>query len=458
MNRPGRRNLRRRGLYSGRQGEIPVIETQRPILLLVTTRTYRAGAFLRAAERLGLPVLVATDQPLAWTSLETPGVLTLDFAHPEIAAEDVARATEGKLSAVVAAEDEGVFPAAVAALRLQLPHNSPESAALTRDKAGMRQRLAQSGLPTNPPYWVFPLEADPEDCAAQVQYPCVIKPRALSGSRGVIRADDPAQFVPAFQRTAQILRNELPADPQEVHTTLLVEAYLPGSEHALEGLLRDGELVRLALFDKPDPLEGPFFEETIYVTPSRLDPALQQAIHSTVAHAASALGLTHGPVHAEVRVDADRVSILEIAARSIGGLCSRALRFQGGISLEEILLADAAGLPLPGLRLEPAASGVMMIPIPGTGTLRSVQGVQAATAWPGITEVVVDQRPGATVVPPPNGSAYLGFIFAEGDAPAQVEASLRGAHACLRIELDFAHPPTSHAGTMGPSDSGPRHA
>jgi len=274
----------------------------------------------------------------------------------------------------------------------------------------------------------------------------------------VIRADDPAQFVSAFRRTAQILRNEQPPDPQEVHTTLLVEGYVPGSEHALEGLLNDGELVRLALFDKPDPLEGPFFEEMIYVTPSRLEPAIQEAIHSTVAHAASALGLSHGPVHAEVRVDADRVALLEIAARSIGGLCSRALRFEGGISLEEILLADAARLPLPGLQLEPAASGVMMIPIPGAGTLRSIEGVQAATAWPGITEVVMDQKPGATVVPPPEGSAYLGFIFAEGDTPAQVEASLRGAHACLRIEVDFPHPPTLHAGTMGPSDSGARHA
>jgi len=259
--------------------------------------------------------------------------------------------------------------------------------------------------------------------------------------------------VPAFRRTAQILRNELPAEPQEVHTTLLVEGYLPGSEHALEGLLRDGELVRLALFDKPDPLEGPFFEETIYVTPSRLEPALQQAIHSTVAHAASALGLAYGPVHAEVRVDNDRVSILEIAARSIGGLCSRALRFEGGSSLEEILLADAAGLPLPGLQLEPAASGVMMIPIPGSGTLRSVQGIREASAWPGVTGVIVDQKPGATVIPPPEGSTYLGFIFAEGDAPARVEASLRGAHACLHVEVDSHHFPASHAGTMGRSDS-----
>jgi len=411
----------------------------RPVLLLVTTRTYRAGAFLRAAERLGLPVTVATDRPLAWRTGPPTGLLALDFDHPAEAAEALLNTPGPGFQAVLSAEDEGVIAAAAVSARLQLRHNSPEAVAITRDKARFRQQLDQAGLELNPRFWILSLQADPEDAAAQVQYPCVLKPRGLAGSRGVIRANDPGEFVAAFRRTAQIIQSEAPQDPQDIHTTLLAESYLPGSEHALEGLLSDGRLELLAIFDKPDRLEGPFFEETLYVTPSRLEPALRQAAQACVSQAVSSIGLTHGPVHAEVRVHEGRVWILEIAARSIGGLCSRALRFEGGRSLEEILLLHAAGLPLPSLRLEPAASGVMMIPIPGAGTLRSVEGVEAAAAVPGITEVVIELRPGEPVVPLPEGGAYLGFLFAEGESPAQVEGSLRSAHACLRIDL--AHPP-----------------
>jgi biotin carboxylase len=407
----------------------------RPVLLLVTTRTYRAGAFLQAAERLGLTMTVATDHPLAWRSGSPVGLMALDFDHPGEAVEALLNAPGPGFQAVLSAEDEGVIAAAAVSARLQLRHNSSEAVAITRDKAHFRQHLDQAGLALNPHFWVLPLEMDPEEAAARVEYPCVLKPRSLAGSRGVIRANDPGEFVAAFRRTARIIRAATPRDTEDIHTTLLVESYLPGSEHALEGLLSDGRLELLAIFDKPDPLVGPFFEETLYVTPSRLEPAMRQAIHACVAQAVSAIGLTHGPVHAEVRVHEGRVWILEIAARSIGGLCSRALRFEGGRSLEEILLLHAVGLPLPGLRLEPAASGVMMIPIPGAGTLRSVDGVEAAAAVPGITEVVIELRPGEPAVPLPEGGAYLGFLFAEGELPAQVEASLRSAHACLRIDL-----------------------
>jgi biotin carboxylase len=407
----------------------------RPLLLLVTTRTYRAAAFLRAAERAQVPVIVASDQPQAWRTEQPPGLVALDFGYPDLAAEGFAGSPQADVQAVLAAEDEGVIAAAALSARLNLAHNSLEAVGLTRDKARFRQRLEDAGLGLNPRFWVFPLDTDPEEAAGQVEYPCVLKPRSLAGSRGVIRADDPGQFVAAFRRTAGIIRTMAAGEPDPARTTLLVEGYLPGSEHALEGLLLDGQLKPLALFDKPDPLEGPFFEETIYVTPSRLGLPTQHRIETSVQQAVAALGLTHGPLHAEMRVEAQHVWILEIAARSIGGLCSRALRFEGGRSLEEVLLLHAAGRPLPSLQLEPAASGVMMIPIPGAGTLRQVSGVETAAAVPGVTDVVIELRPGEPVVPLPEGGAYLGFLFAEGATPASVEAALRQAHACLSVEL-----------------------
>lgn len=411
----------------------------RPVLLLVTTRTYRAGAFLRAAERLGLPVVVATDQPLAWSQDQTPGLLSLDFHNVESASSAIAAAAEPSFLSVLAAEDEGLLTAAAASTRLGLVHNSPDSVLVTRDKAQMRQRLDQANLP-NPPHWVVPLEADPEEAASQVIFPCVVKPRSLSGSRGVIRADDPASFVAAFRRTARIIRLAGTSDPHGMGETLLVEGYIPGSEHALEGLLTAGRMETLALFDKPDPLEGPYFEETLFVTPSRLSATMQSQVGRTVGAAVGAIGLTHGPLHAEVRVHAGQVWIVEIAARSIGGLCSRALRFEGGRSLEEILLAHAVGLPLPSLALEPVATGVMMIPIPGSGVLRKVHGVQAARGVPGITDVVITLPAGGDMVALPEGASYLGFLFGEADTPLAVETALRAAHRSLRVEYDAAPP------------------
>ena len=288
----------------------------------------------------------------------------------------------------------------------------------TRDKAAMRRAFAAAGVP-QPRFEV--IDGEP---TASVGFPCVIKPVSLAASRGVIRADDPADATAAAARVRAM-----------VDGPLLVEEYVPGVEVAVEGLLRAGQLEVLAVFDKPDPLEGPYFEETIYVTPSRLAPELLATIERVTADAAAAVGLVEGPVHAELRGDGDRVVVLELAARSIGGLCSRALRFGAGISIEEVVLRHAFGLPLADLRREAAASGVMMIPIPGAGTLDAVHGQDDARAVPGVVGLEITIAPGRPVQPLPEGDRYLGFIFARGSAPDAVEDALRAGHACLDIVL-----------------------
>jgi biotin carboxylase len=270
-----------------------------------------------------------------------------------------------------------------------------------------------------------------------VRYPCVLKPLVLSASRGVIRADDAAGFVTAFARVAAIL-----ADPEvralgEGTEQILVEDFVPGTEVALEGLLTDGILTVLALFDKPDPLDGPFFEETIYVTPSRLPEATQRTITEVTARAALALGLTDGPIHAELRLrsagaaPAPAPMVLELAARSIGGLCSRTLRFGTGLTLEDIILRRALDLPIASLERERAAAGVMMIPIPRAGVLEKVTGLEVAGAMPQVEDVTISAHPGETLVPLPEGHRYLGFIFARAATPAEAEQALRAAHAAL---------------------------
>jgi biotin carboxylase len=272
----------------------------------------------------------------------------------------------------------------------------------------------------------------PGDDAGSVDLPAVLKPVALSASRGVIRADDPAAARAAEARIRAILADagEDPDGP------ILAETYERGAEVAVEALLRGGELEVLAVFDKPDPLEGPYFEETIYVTPSRLPAERLRLVDELAAAAARALGLREGPVHAELRLDGDRIRVLELAARSIGGLCSRALRFGAGVSLEEVILRHALGLPLGDHARERQASGVIMLPIRRAGTLREVRGLDAARAVPRVSDVRITIGPGRPVVPLPEGDRYLGFAFALGETPAEVEAALRAADAALDVVLD----------------------
>jgi biotin carboxylase len=401
------------------------------VLLLTTPNTYRSQAFLAAAERLGVDVAIATDMP-AELAESWGHRLGLDFQQIDQAVGAIAAfAADRPLSAIIAVDDSGSLLAARASAALGLPHNSPDAAEAARDKHIMRGLLARAGVPS-PPFRLCSTADDLHALAEQVEYPCVVKPLRLNGSRGVIRADDRREFIAAAGRLAALLDS---IDPAPGPKPFLAERFIPGFEVALEGLLDRGQLEVLALFDKPDPLDGPFFEETIYVTPSRLPQATQAAIARCAADAAAALGLREGPMHAELRVNQDGPWIVELAGRSIGGLCSKTLRFGTDASLEELILRQACGLPVDSSGRTGMAGGVMMIPIPGAGLLKRISGVDEAAAVPGVEEIDITAQPNYPIVPLPEGDSYLGFIFARGEAPAHVEAALREAHAQLRFEI-----------------------
>lgn len=406
--------------------------TQIPrVLLLTTPSSYRLPAFLEAAERLGVEPIVAEDTPKALARLAGPR-LGLDFADEAGAMATVAAlAQEGPLGAVIAVDDSGSLLAARASAALGLPHNSLEAAEAARDKHLMRRLFARAGVPS-PSFRLCSTGDDLAALAAEAPYPCVLKPLRLNGSRGVIRADDERGFVAAARRIGRLLdRVEGKAGPHD----FLVETFIPGVEVALEGLIDRGKLQVLALFDKPDPLDGPFFEETIYVTPSRLPAETQAAILAVAARAATAVGLERGPLHAELRVSPAGPVMVELAGRSIGGLCSRTLRFGTDASLEELILRQAAGLPVDPPSGAGGAGGVMMIPIPQAGVLRAVGGVEGARAVPLVESVAITAPLHYPLVPLPEGDAYLGFIFARGATPEAVEAALRESHARLWFEV-----------------------
>jgi biotin carboxylase len=404
------------------------------VLLLLPTETYRAADFLDAARALGADVVIGSNHGLALAPVMQNKPVLFDFDVPEAGATAIAAYAErAPLDAVVAADDQGVLVATLAAARLGLPHNPLAAAQATRDKFALRRALEAGAIP-QPRYRRVEPGADVAALADEVGFPLVVKPVSLSASRGVIRADDAEAAVLAAKRIRSICAETAAGS----RAPLLIESYVPGKEVALEGMLRGGDLEILALFDKPDPLEGPYFEETILVTPSRLAAATQRAIREVADRAIAAIGLTEGPVHAELRVDNGDVWMLEIAARSIGGLCSRSLRFGFGASLEELVLRHALGLPLRQRGREWAASGVMMIPITRAGVLRRVGGQEAARAVPGITGLDITVGRGRPVRPLPEGDRYLGFLFARGESPEEVEGALRTAHAVLEIEIDGA--------------------
>ncbi len=412
-------------------------EEAKRVLLLMTTATYRASAYVTAAEEMGLLLTVGTDRPDVLADLNTGAALALDYARPEAGAALIESfAKSFPLHAIAPVDDDALILGAMAAESLGLPFHPVEAARATRSKYELRKTLAEEGLPS-PAFRLVSAQEAPERIAASVRYPCVLKPTFLSASRGVIRANDEAEFAQAYRRVAAILEEpETLARGGEEARMILVEDYLPGVEAAVEGLVIRGEVHVLAIFDKPDPLEGPFFEETIYVTPSRLPDETQAKIRKETVRAARAIRLREGPLHAELRIDdAGEVWVIDAASRSIGGKCSGALSFGGGLALEHLILSQALGVAPPSLEREEAASGVMMIPIPAGGVLRGVRGEAEALAVPGVERIEISIRVGGRVTPLPEGDRYLGFIFAKGRRPEEAEAALRAAHG--KLAFDF---------------------
>ena len=414
------------------------------VLLLATTTGYQIRSFGEAADACGVRLVFASDR---CDRLEDPWwdhAIPVRF-HREDPSVDAIAAAFGDVppAGIIAVGDRPTVLAARAAAALGLPGNPPDAAAASRNKLEARARFLAAGLPT-PSYHAVSLDADALAVSDSVTFPAVLKPLALSGSRGVMRVDTPSELVAAFDRLRALLRSpDVVLEHDAAHERAIVESFIPGREFAVEGVLTRGVFTPFAVFDKPDPLDGPFFEETIYVTPSRAAAGVQQRIIDAVRSAAQALGLWHGPVHAECRVNDQGVYVLEVAARPIGGLCSKALRFRSsgrGVSLEEVLLRHAIGEDIAGYHREERASGVMMIPIPRRGVLRGVDGVEDARRVAHVDDVRITAKPDSMLVPLPEGRSYLGFIFATADAPEIVERALREAHARLRFTIEKALP------------------
>lgn len=408
---------------------------RRRLLLVAATTGYQTRLIAEEARSHGIEPVLATDR---CHRLEDPWgdqAIPVHFQEPEKSAEEIARELKEPVQGVLALGDTTVQVAAAAAKLLGLPFHPPEAVHRARDKYLAREAFSRAGLRV-PRYRTISLRAEAEAVAQQIDYPCVLKPRALSASQGVIRADSPGEFIEAFCRIKRLL-----ADPHlrgGVHgpvQDVLVEDYIEGKEFAVEGVLNRGRLKIFAIFDKPDPLCGPYFEETIYTTPSREPEQVQRLIADTVEKAVRALGLYHGPIHAELRVNREGAWMLEVAGRPIGGLCSRVLRFEPDRTLEQVLVLHAVGEDIEPVQLRKEAAGVMMIPVPRAGIYAGVRGLEKAKQVDLVESVIITAKEGQKILLWPEGSSYLGFIFARGSGAEAVEQALRRAHAQLEFQL-----------------------
>ena len=459
----------------------------RRVLVLATTTGYQTRAFGDAAEQLGVELVFATDRCHLIEDPWQDSAIAIRFYDEDASVNAIAAAAAAApIDGVIVVGDRPTVIAARVAQKLGLPWHPPEAAAIASNKLRTRECLRAAGLPV--PFFL-PASLSNQPSAISNGFPCVVKPVALSGSRGVMRANDERELAAAIERLRALMQSPaVRAERNEAHDTALIEAFIPGREYAVEALMLEGTLHVLAIFDKPDPLDGPFFEETIYVTPSSATDAEQRAIEETIARAATAIGLRHGPVHAECRVNRDGVFVLEVAARPIGGLCARALRFarsqvagresqvsreshlsrksqvpnqhsgpqpipnksalstqQSAIAFESLLLRHALGEDMRSWRRESDSSGVMMIPIARRGIYRGVDGVDAARAVPGIDDVRITAKADQLLIPLPEGASYLGFIFARSPTAGEVERALRAAHTRLQFTIAPEFPVLSGA-------------
>ena len=388
----------------------------RRLLLFAATTGYQIRVFADAARRAGAELTLATDRCHILDDPWGDHAVPVRFDHSGWSLRNLRGL---RFDGVAAVGDRPAVLAAEAAEMLALPFHPPAAARACHDKYLARTLYRAAGMRV-PAFFRAESDAD----AILAPYPCVLKPLGLSASRGVIRADSPAEFRAAFARIRRMGEH-----------AIQVEEYIPGKEYAIEGLVTNGSFRPLAVFDKPDPLEGPYFEESIYVTPSREPAAVQRELLETADRAVGAIGLRHGPVHLELRHNSGGAWILEAHARPIGGLCAKALRFSGGMPLEELIARHAMGEDVGAATLDRAAAGVMMIPIPKDGQYESVEGEDMATRVPGIEEVIITAQPGQKLLRLPEGSSYLGFLFARADSPAAVEHALRKAHAELNFRI-----------------------
>jgi biotin carboxylase len=418
------------------------------LLILASKLGYQTRSFAEAAKALGVDVVFASDRCHQLDDPWADGAIAVRFEEPEEAARRIVQQSLVRpVDGLIALGDRSTTTAAYTARALAFPYNTPQAAENCRSKLREREVLRDAGLPV-PGFFSFRLDKRVEKILPRVQFPCVVKPLRLAASQGVIRANSPEEFQAAVERIKQLLESpEVKVTREPELDRVIVERYIPGGEVAVEGLLTRGKLRILAVFDKPDPLEGPYFEETLYITPSRLPDDIYDRLLDCAERTVHALGLTHGPVHAEFRINDEGPWVLEAAPRPIGGLCSRALRFgPKRIFLEELLVRHAMGMPGTDLDREEDASGVMMIPVPKSGVLEKVEGEDHARSTPGIEDVQITARLHDAIAAWPEGASYLGFLFAHGKAPADVEAALRQAHTQLKFEiterLPVQHPVT----------------
>lgn len=396
------------------------------LLLISHHNSYRIASYIKAAKNLSLDVTIASQGKHSLVTEVADG-LHVNFDDTESALKEIIKENNKKpFAGILGSDDQTVELAAQAAKVLHLPHNPPEAAQYShrKDLARAKLTLADRNVPF---HCLLNLTKPIKNQIIDLPLPCVVKPLNMSASRGVIRVDNTEQLKVACERLRPIL-----ADSPNIfeQTHILIEAYIDGIEIAYEGYLQNKKLNTITIFDKPDQLTGPYFAETIYVTPSSLDNDLQLAIKMEIEKSCKAYGLVTGSIHAECRIDKNnKVWILEIASRTIGGDCARILD-NNNYSLEEMAILLSIGKNIT-IKKSKKARAVMMIPIKQKGLLKRVEGLSLANKVKHIDSIDIIINQGHELIPLPEGNQYLGYIFSSADTSEKATEAIRMAYDIL---------------------------
>lgn len=403
------------------------------VLIISPGASYRLTPYLNAIKSLLYKAIIASDSDFSIVSADIVGI-RIDLGKPDKSLQRIFDAIASvNICAVIATDDATIEMANQVAKQLLLPFNSEAAAKTSHRKDLARLCLSQYKQDHYkiPLFSILPLDRSEQSENQWAQFPAVVKPLSLSGSRGVIRVNQKNELDVALARVGNILHNDQTLAEYE-RNHVLIEAFIPGVEVAIEGLLQNGKFELITLFDKPDPLDGPYFEESYYITPSRQPEVVQQKIVAATQAVCEAYQLQEGPVHGEFRINQYGVWVLELAARTIGGQCARILQFATGVSLEEMVLKNKLRLPVQ-YNTDIKGAGILMIPTPGSGILKRVEGLSQASKVENIVDIEITVRQGYELVTLPEGERYLGFIFALAQTPEAVESALREAHQKLKI-------------------------
>ena len=378
------------------------------LLLVIPENSYKSNDFVVAAEKLGIDFLIITDSEQV--SSKFSDTVIINKFDAELNKNNLKKLKD--VTHVLPVDHSALKFSGYLVDLLEVKGNKLESINLSMNKYESR-KIFNSLLDIKVNNEIIK-NIDDVNTFINKNGTSVLKPIYGTASKSVLKINNVEKNKEQIEKLMQDCFDQ----------DLVIEEYIDGKEYALEGTIINSELKKIVIFDKPVEYKHPYFEESIYITPSELSSEAEKRVVSIVDKACKKIGLEDGPVHVEFKINENQIFIIEINPRMIGGLCSRCLSFGlFKVSLEEIILHAFMNNELKNIELLNNYVGVLMIPTPKSGKFISIN-KEELEKIPNISNVEITVPEGSDLLEPPYGDKYLGFAFSQGIDKKTVNESL----------------------------------